>query len=100
MKGWECPKCSKVYSPQVEECRACNDARDIRSYTFIPIVQDTCLNGEAHDYPSHQVGTVCCRKCGKAVYPPTWTSGGSVSGGNFYSSPVRTITFAIGKEAS
>lgn len=23
-RGWECPKCFKVYSPNVEECRKCN----------------------------------------------------------------------------
>lgn len=24
MKGWECPKCHKVYSPWVDECKHCN----------------------------------------------------------------------------
>lgn len=25
-KGWECPKCGKVYAPHVDECKACNKA--------------------------------------------------------------------------
>jgi len=25
MQGWECPKCSRVYSPWVKGCRRCND---------------------------------------------------------------------------
>ena len=23
-KGWECPKCGKIYSPNTVECEACN----------------------------------------------------------------------------
>lgn len=23
MKGWECPKCGRVYSPRVDECAYC-----------------------------------------------------------------------------
>ena len=25
LNGWECPKCHKIYSPSIEECKNCND---------------------------------------------------------------------------
>ncbi len=25
-KGWECPKCGRVYAPIVQVCQPCNDA--------------------------------------------------------------------------
>ena len=24
MEGWQCPKCTRCYSPMVRECRVCN----------------------------------------------------------------------------
>ena len=37
--GWECPKCHKVYSPDIKECSACNVVQNIKlpSPTYVPI---------------------------------------------------------------
>lgn len=34
MKGWECPKCGRVYAPHVEECGACN----LKASYAIPVI--------------------------------------------------------------
>lgn len=59
---------------------------------IVPFVQftDACINNGAHDYPSHQVGIVTCRKCGKpGGNPITWTAttggtSGTGAGDYFY----------------
>ncbi len=35
--GWACPKCGKVYSPKVEECKDCNEAIQ-KAIPYIPYV--------------------------------------------------------------
>lgn len=30
-KGWECPKCSRVWAPSVTECKPCNSGKAKRS---------------------------------------------------------------------
>lgn len=35
--GWECPKCSRIYSPYIEECKNCTplDSTSSLSHVFI-----------------------------------------------------------------
>lgn len=45
MKGWECPRCGRCYSPAVKRCPECSGGR-LRRVERAP-----CPN--------------CCRKCGR-----------------------------------
>lgn len=35
-KGWECPKCGKVYAPSVDECKHCNGAASAPVLPMLP----------------------------------------------------------------
>lgn len=35
-KGWECPKCNKVYAPWKSECDSCNEGHPKRETEGIP----------------------------------------------------------------
>lgn len=32
--GWQCPKCSRIYSPYVEECKNCTALKDSSTSSF------------------------------------------------------------------
>lgn len=100
-QGWTCPKCNKVYAPSVEECKACNEGVQVLPLlppVSIPFVQvrDTCSDGGAHNYPSHQIGDVACMKCGKVIKSMRWTvtTDGSIPRTDAYS---RTTVISTSK---
>ena len=52
MKGWICPKCGKVYGPDVKECAGCN-AKIVNPITWIPYYPDSlpCIHPWWGIYP-------------------------------------------------
>lgn len=61
MKGWECPKCHKVYSPAVEECKGCNSVFD--QYPKTPIEPYKWPKDGTGDFPIPQFPNTTEESC-------------------------------------
>lgn len=60
MKGWECPKCGRCYSPFVTDCSACNTPQVDLTTTITPIqVPLSCTCGMTSNLPCRIHGGVC-----------------------------------------
>jgi hypothetical protein len=65
MNGWTCPKCEKVYAPDIKECAECNAKikLDICKQTHIPgnlrqlFISTPCINQPCRAY-RHYVGDI------------------------------------------
>lgn len=64
MKGWECPKCGRCYSPIVRECDFCNQISELNKMSQKPLTDPF-------------IGTGRCLACNgfhpQGMACPTWT---------------------------
>lgn len=66
MKGWECPKCGRVYAPHVSKCEGCNAIANISPMAQPwPIVPVWPYTGDSWPYPWPKV--VCDATFGQLI---------------------------------
>lgn len=58
-KGWQCPQCNKIYSPNTYECHACNN-KPLNPPNYVPYIEN---DPPAHIYPPKVLYWSTCKKC-------------------------------------
>ena len=61
-KGWECPKCGRVYSPWTDMCHYCGNGQAVTLNTYTTTVNEHTYKGSSVTTAKHEHTTETVKK--------------------------------------